>query len=293
MEALLDHVRSQLRAVFAGRSVILAGGVAASAVQPVDQLRGLGAERFLVVSSGTGTGRGPDGPDVELLTLERGGPAADLIASFREDEREIARPSDDVLDALRRFDDLGDAIVLVPPFLDVRKLGNRRVFGARRSEWVAIEDKTLADELFDATDVPRPPSAVVPADPSSISRAAAALDRGGGTVWSGDAREGFNGAGAYVRWVRDEADRREALDVLLPCCDRVRVASFVDGVPCSIHGFVVDAGVAAFRPVELVTLRAPSPPRLRYCGCATYFDPPADHVVTMRAAVRRVGEYLR
>ena len=30
MEALLDHVRSQLRAVFAGRSVILAGGVAAN-----------------------------------------------------------------------------------------------------------------------------------------------------------------------------------------------------------------------------------------------------------------------
>src|SRR5260370_42599907 len=69
MEALLDHVRSQLGAAFAGRSVILAGGVAATASQPVDQLRRLGAERFLIASSGAGTGGGPDGADVELIDL--------------------------------------------------------------------------------------------------------------------------------------------------------------------------------------------------------------------------------
>jgi hypothetical protein len=295
MEALLDHVRSQLRAVFAGRSVILAGGVAASAVQPVDRLRGLGAERFLVASSGAGTGGRPDGTDVELIDLlEWETPGRDdVIASFREEERAIAAPSDALLDAVRRFDPRGDAIVLVPPFIDVRRLGDRPVFGARRSEWVALEDKTIADELFDATGVPRPASAVVPADASAIASAAAALDRGEGTVWSADAREGFNGGGAYVRWVRGEADRRDALDRLLPKCDRVRVAAFVDGVPCSIHGFVVDDGVAVFRPVELVTLRAPSPPRLRYCGCATFFDPPAVHVATMRAAVSRIGDHLR
>ena len=295
MVALLDQVRTQLGAAFAGRAVILAGGVAAAASQPVDQLRGLGGERFLIASSGAGTGGGPDGADVELVDLlafETAG-REDVIASFREEERAIAAPSGALLDAIRRFDPHGDAIVLVPPFLDVRRLGDRAAFGARRSEWVALEDKTIADELFDLTGVPRPASAVVPADASSIASAASALDRGEGTVWSADARDGFNGGGAYVRWVRDDADRRDALDLLLPRCDRVRVAAFVDGVPCSIHGFVVDDGVAAFRPVELVTLRAPSPPRLRYCGCATFFDLPSDQVAMMQAAVRRVGEYLR
>ena len=274
MYELIDDVRAQLRAVFSGRPVILAGGVAAAAVPAVDQLRRLGAEKFLVAPLGAGTGGRPDGPDVELLAYE---PvvADDFVASLRAEERAIARPSDAVLDALRRFDAPGSAIALVPPFLDVRELGDRRVFGARRSEWVALEDKTTVDELFDATGVPRPPSAIVPADASSISSAAAALDRGEGTVWSGDARGGFNGGGQYVRWVPDDADRREALALLVPRCDRVRVASFVDGVPCSIHGFVVEDGVAVFRPVELVTLRALSPPRLRYCGCATFFDPPA------------------
>jgi hypothetical protein len=295
MEALIDGVRSRLRAIFAGRSVILAGGVAAAASQPVDQLRGFGVERFLVATSGAGTGARPEGADVEfvdLLAWETAG-RDDVIASFREEERAIDAPSEALLDAVRRFDPRRNAIVLVPPFLDVRALGDRPAFGARRPEWVALEDKTIADELFDATGVPRPASAVVPADASSISSAAAALDRGEGTVWSADARDGFNGGGAYVRWVRDEADRRDALDLLLPKCDRVRVAAFADGVPCSIHGFVVDDGVAVFRPVELVTLRAPSPPRLRYCGCATFFDPPAVHVATMRASVSRIGAHLR
>jgi hypothetical protein len=259
MDGLIDDVRAQLRAVFSDRSVILAGGVVAGTRQPVDQLRALGAARFLVVSEGAGTGAGPDGPDVELL-LHDGPIIADMVAGIRQEERTVAQPSEATLDGLRRFDPNGEAIVLLPPFLDARTLGDRAAFGARRTEWVALEDKTRADELFDAASVPRPPSVVVSADVSSISGAASELDRGAGTVWSGDAREGFNGGGAFVRWVRDHDDAHEAHALLSERCDRVRVASFVAGVPCSIHGFVLDDGVAAFRPVELVSLHAPAPP---------------------------------
>jgi len=292
MDDLIADVHAQLRDAFDGRSVVIAGGMAVFAKRPIDQLRGLGAARFLVVGFGTGTGELPDGPDVEILTLDIEHPD-DFIESIRAEEREIVRPSRSVLDALARFDPDRTAVVLAQPFLDVRDLGDRRVFGARRSEWVAIEDKTTIDDVFDELGVPRPAGTVVTADAASLARAAAQLDRGAGTVWSGDARDGFNGGGARVRWVRAEADRAEALELLLPRCDRVRVASFVQGVACSMHGFVVDDGVAAFRPVELVSLRASSPPWLRYCGCATYFDPPAEHVATMRASVQRVGEHLR
>ena len=109
MVALLDQVRTQLGAAFAGRAVILAGGVAAAASQPVDQLRGLGAERFLIASSGAGSGGGPDGADVELVDLlafETAG-REDVIASFREEERAIAAPYGALLDAIRRFDPEG------------------------------------------------------------------------------------------------------------------------------------------------------------------------------------------
>jgi hypothetical protein len=292
MDELITDVRAQLRAVFAGRSVVIAGGMVVFAKRPIDELRALGAERFLVVASGTGTGEQPEGPDVEVVAVDVE-ESDDFIDSIRAEERAIEQPSEAVRDALARFDVDGDAIVLAQPFLDVRALGDRRAFGARRPEWVAIEDKTTADDLFDALGVPRPPGVVVSANAPSITRAATEFDRGSGTVWSGDARDGFNGGGARVRWVRDEGDRDEAFELLLPRADRVRVASFVDGVACSMHGFVVDDGVAAFRPVELVSLRSPSAPWLRYCGCATYFDPPDAHVATMRESVRRVGEHLR
>ena len=68
---------------------------------------------------------------------------------------------------------------------------------------------------------------------------------------------------------------------------------FLEGVPCSIHGMVFPAGVAAFRPVELVTLRRPSSNRLLYAGAATFWDPPDADREAMRALARRVGEGLR
>jgi hypothetical protein len=68
---------------------------------------------------------------------------------------------------------------------------------------------------------------------------------------------------------------------------------FLEGVPCSIHGVVFPDAVAAFRPVELVTLRRPGSNRLRYAGAATFWDPPAADREAMRDLARRVGAGLR
>jgi hypothetical protein len=289
MVALADEVQAQLREAFGSRPVILAGGPAAGATARVAQLQMIGVERILVIASGHGTG---PLPEIELLVHELPTPA-NPIEEFRNEERFFADPPAAVLAAIDAFDPDGEAILIAPPFFDVRALGQRAAFGARRREWVALEDKTQADELFDAAGVARPPSEVVPANAVDIDTAACRLDRGDGTVWSADARDGFNGGGIFVRWVRDESDRAEALDALLPRCNHVRIAPFVEGIPCSMHGFVTRDGVAAFRPVELLTLRSAEQPRLRYVGCATYFDPPAHDVIEMRAAVKRVGEELR
>jgi hypothetical protein len=68
---------------------------------------------------------------------------------------------------------------------------------------------------------------------------------------------------------------------------------FLEGIPCSVHGMVFPSGVAAFRPVEMVTLRRPGSGRLRYAGAATFWDPPAADREVMRDLARRVGEGLR
>jgi hypothetical protein len=290
MEELVDSVQRQLRAVFEGRSVVLAGDVAAAATPKIAVLQRLGAERFLVVTGDRGTGPQPEdaGAEVVFYPMER---QPHTIAFFRAEERVLADPPADVRAAIDRFDPARDALVFGPFFSSATHVGERRLFGARRPEWVALEDKTRNDALFDAAGIARPPARVVPLD--AVRPAAAELDVGAGTVWAGDARDGFNGGGVFVRWVRDEDDADEALAFFAPSCDRVRVAPFVEGIPCSIHGFVTGDGVAVFRPVELVVLRSAARPHLVYAGCATYFDPPADDAEAMRDAVRRMGQWLR
>jgi len=289
MDDVIANADAQLRAVYAGRSIVLVGDVAAGATLRVTALRALGADRILVVATGRGTG---PLPDAELHVHEL--PAAeDGVASFRLEEQLFAAPPPDVMDAIAAFDPDRAALVLAPPFFDVRGIGDRELFGPRRSEWVALEDKTRNDELFDVAGVPHPPATIVPVDAAALQRAAADFDTGAGTVWAGDARDGFNGGGVFVRWVRDADDREEAVGFFSSRCDRVRVAPFVEGIPCSIHGFVTSNGVAAFRPVELVTLRSQTIPHLRYCGCATYFDPPSVDAEAMRSHVRSVGALLR
>ena len=129
----------------------------------------------------------------------------------------------------------------------------------------------------------------------ALSAAAHDLDGGLGTVWSGDAREGFNGGGEYVRWVRDDWQARDASDFFAEHCDRVRVMPFLDGVPCSIHGVVFPDGVAALRPVEMLTLRTTDDNarhRFVYGGMSTHWDPPVADREAMRPA-RRVAARLR
>ena len=87
--------------------------------------------------------------------------------------------------------------------------------------------------------------------------AAGRLDRGAGTAWAGDARQGFHGGAFGLRWVKAEEDVAEAVAFLAARCDRVRVMPFLEGIPCSIHGVVFPRGAATFRPVEMVTLRRP------------------------------------
>jgi hypothetical protein len=153
MVALAEEVQAQLRDVFHARPVILAGGPAAGATARVAQLRQIGVERILVIASGHGTG---PLPDTELLVHELPTPA-NTIEEFRNEERFCTGPPAAVAAAIDAFDPDGDAIVIVPPFFDVRSLGDRAAFGARRRDWVALEDKTQADELFDAARVARPP----------------------------------------------------------------------------------------------------------------------------------------
>jgi hypothetical protein len=113
-----------------------------------------------------------------------------------------------------------------------------------------------------------------------------------GTVWVADNKEGFHGGNNYVRWVRTTEDRTEATAWFADHADRVRVMPFLDGIPCSIHGWITRNGIAVLRPLEMLVLRRTDRTGFVYGGYANYWDPPWGHRVAMRHIARAVGERL-
>jgi hypothetical protein len=274
-----------LRRAVAGRRVVLAGAKAAYWTEHVDLLRRVGAEEFLVIATeGRGAGSVPDVPTVVVDPPS----GSSVMEQIHAADRTLAEPPTPILDALHEFDPQRDALVVGTFLSTVTHLDGRPLLASRRPKWVALEDKVVVDSFWDRAGVERQPFAVVAL--ADAERAASRLDRGDGTVWAADARDGFHGGAHGTVWVADGPSRTAALRRLAPMCERVRVMPFVEGIPCSIHGIVLPDGVAVLRPVEMVTLRRGHD--LVYSGCATYWDPPTDVREQMRSIARSVGHQL-
>lgn len=274
-----------LAGVFDGKRVVLAGDVPAAWTEHIGLLQAAGATELMVVAtSGHGPGVAPDLPTVVVEPPD----GLSFLQRIHFGIGALADPPPHVLGALENFDPHNEALVVGTFLNSAADLGGRPFLAHRRPEWVALEDKVLVDDFWDRAGVDRAPSIVV--DLADAVHAASTIDRGSGTVWAADARDGFTGGASGIRWVTDAATRRRAAHDLDPICDRVRVMPFLDGIPCSIHGIVLPDGVVVLRPVEMVTLRRGND--LVYAGCATFWDPPVAVRNQMRHIARLTGEQL-
>lgn len=276
-----DYYNDLLRAVFDGKKAIIAVDVLVAAGAQAARLRDLGVEPLLAIAGTHGTGTTPD--DVPYVLLAKDG-APTIVENIRAFEHALLHLPDEALAAIERADPKREAIVLGSFFTPPVDIAGRRVYGGRPSSWDALEDKVAIEAFFDAAGITRAPSRIIAA--RDVPRA------GTNVVISGDAKEGFNGAAEYVRWIRTDDELDEAVAFFGKHCDEVRVMPFLEGIPCSIHGAVIGADVIALRPVEMITLRRPSS-RFLYAGCATYWDPPDADRDYMRDVARRVGITLR
>jgi hypothetical protein len=282
----LSGARRAIRAVVEGRRWVVAAPVAAAASVTVGQLRAGAAADVLVVAAAPGMGTAPDAEVVMVPTSE--GPG--LMGGIRTFLDAIVDPSAQMMAAIDAFDPSRSALVVCPPFASSVHVLGRRAHGARLPGWVALEDKTTADELWDAAGVARAPSLVVAVE--EAPRVATSLDRGLGTVWAADNTEGWHGGADYTRPLDPGGDAEALVAWFGARAASVRVMPFLEGIPCSIHGFVTDHGVAAFRPIELVVFRRTDTPTFLYGGVSSFWDPPEVDRRAMRDAARRVGATL-
>lgn len=286
----LRHQRQLLAEMVAGRRFVVALDTLVGAAGLAASLRDHDAGEVLVVGGSRGTGELPEDQH-ELIDLQLD--ARGVMGGIRTFARALEEPSRELLDAVERFDPSGEALVATAVYFSSEHLLGRRIFGARPRAWALLEDKTTVDELWDAAGIARAPSRIVPVERGGLWRAHLDLDQGAGTVWVADNHTGWHGGGHGLRWVQTADDAEEAGRELAAMASRVRVMPFLDGRPCSIHGWVVGDAVATFRPCETVMLRETGRRRLHYAGSATSWLPPERDRETMRDIARRVGAHLR
>ena len=276
---------TELGRLFSHRRWLILAEVAAGSGVLIEQLRTWGGDEFLIIARALGVG---DQPETEVVLMPS--PPGSVMEGFRRFAAQVIDPPDHVQAAVEKFDPDGTARLLGPMFAVPTEFLSRHSYGTRPTSWEELEDKTLADEIWDEAGVARVESRVVSLEDATP----VATEMAGplGTVWAGDNTEGWHGGGEYTRWVPDAASAAEAVEDLNGRAMRVRVMPFLDGIPCSIHGVVTPDGVAALRPVELLILRQKDKPGFVYAGVATTWDPPDVVRQEMRAAARSVGEVL-
>jgi hypothetical protein len=283
-----------LRRTFAGRRVILKHEVIAATTETVRLLRSLDATDVLVIAtSGQGLGELPNPDEARCISLDIAPPRdANMVQAIRAGNAAIANLPAWVRAEVDRFDPDRSALV-IGDFLNESVDLAGRPFGAyRRPEWLALDDKTIIDTLWDRVGVPRADSAIVDATPATVAKVFRTLNRGDGVVLAIDAVDGWTGGGMGTRWAPTTADIETALDGWQGPGRTVRVMPFLEGIPCSIHGIVFPATTIALRPVEMVTLRR-ADHTFFYAGCSSFYDPTDADRAAMRSLARRVGDTLR
>lgn len=185
------------------------------------------------------------------------------------------------------------AALVATNFIELPRIADRRVVGARPPRWAAFEDKTTIDEIFARVAVGTPKSTILSARDPDVGRWVRELCSELGCVLALDSSTDYRGDSHGLRWLGPKA---EGLDEISRWAgehaDRIRLSRFHEGVPCSVLGMVASTGVAVFDPIEIVTLRIEASRRLVFVGSSTSWRPPAAMAEEIREAGRRVGQEL-
>jgi len=287
---LIDSYRDQISKIVKSKRWVVAIDVLVAACHFAKELRDLGAQEIFLLSASRGSGDVDDSfPAINLKVSGQKG----IMEGIHAAEHALQNLSEDVLQQLDSFDPEKKAIVLRTIFGSPHPVGGRKVFGAREERWCALEDKIIVDQLWDDAEIPRMPSGVVSLTDKDIWEQSQVFDRGSGTVWAGDNRDGWHGGASRIRYVNSREEAEKARIFLAQYCDHVRIMPFLEGIPCSIHGWVFPEEVVSFRPCEMLVLREDSSSSFVYCGVGTSWKPSQEIAQEMKDIAVKGGRYLQ
>ncbi len=238
--------------------------------------------------------RDPDPTDgFPVLSLDRPS-SGDVVADLLGTPSAMADLPPGLADELDAWDPDRTAGVLVPPIMTDEPVAGRPVFGGRPPLWAALEDKMAVLDLWVQAGLTTAPAEVVAlADRAALVTVHGRLAGPNGTVWAADNRRGMHGGAAGTHWVPSVDAVARVADRLATDHGQVRIMPFLDGVPCSIHGIVLDDAIVTSRPNEMLVYLEESGQRFRYCRFSSHWDPPADSRAAMVEAAKAVGRALK
>lgn len=279
-QRILSPLASSSPWLIATDVVVAGGGIA-------KELQSLGAPDCFIVGGSMGTGAVPETPFIEL-----GLTSSSMMGGIRAAETAMDTLPPEVVAQVDAWDPERQARVFRPFFSKGQPVAGRQTFGTRPQAWQDLEDKTRIDALWAQAGVPHAPARVLETSKAEVLKAWGELDQGQGVVLSGDSKLGFNGGASYVRWLREPKDLDQCLPMFQEDCDQLRLMPFIEGIPCSIHGFVVPGQIASFVPCEMLVFRVPGTGRFSYASAGTTWSPAPKDAQAMRDLAKHVGRHL-
>lgn len=288
---LTQYYVSLLRPIFAGRKYIYVAEVDAIVMRAENEMATLGVEDmlFLVGNKGTSTGLIPS--DLRVYSLNTTG--INMVKATQQFEHAVTNLPNEVERQIDEWDPNRTGRWITPALLrEFEFIAGRKKYGRRKPSWLAFEDKTLIDSFWKSLGVNHPSSQVINLCDPHIKTVNHSLDKGDGTVWSADNRDGNHGGTIGVRRVTSEADFISVQNELKKMADKVRISSFIEGIPLSIHGINFEDTTIVFRPIELITLRYRDRCEFLWGGCSSTFDPSLTDREYMRELAFTTGRAL-
>ncbi|MBD1227873.1 hypothetical protein [Xenorhabdus griffiniae] len=175
--------------------------------------------------------------------------------------------------------------------LALSPLAGRSVYGWQRPEWAKFEDKTYIDENFHRWGINTPPYKIIAPDFNDAVATFHLLNKGKGVILAADSSKSFKAGSEGLSWIKDHHKLAKALDKFHDQTEKLRMAEFIQGIPCSILAMVLPNGVAVFDPIEILTVFEKSTSQLLFCGSSNRWRP-GKNAEIMRDYTRLAGEKL-